>query len=378
MEGLSCKYLMPVLVLAFLVSAIIVKTLIPRITLLAFKRRLFDKLDSRKTHDSNTIPRLGGLSFFPAFFFSVFLSVLLLSHLCELSKFILIDEVEVITIILSVSVMYILGVVDDIVGVRYRKKFVVQIIISLLLIASGLYMNNFYGFLGLYELPMWFAVPFTLIIYLLIQNSINLIDGIDGLASGLSIIALLGFTFMFLGMHMYVYGIMSMSLAGAMFVFFYHNVFGRIGKNKKSSRKIFMGDTGSLTIGLLLGVFVVRISMYDEKIDYSNLPSNIVYAFAFLIIPTFDVVRVFIRRIRTHKNPFLPDKTHIHHKLMCLGFSPRIALLIILFMSLLFGLFSISLSYYLSVNWVLLISVTVWTLLNIVISNKIRAINKCR
>ncbi|MDO4780007.1 MAG: MraY family glycosyltransferase [Bacteroides sp.] len=378
MEGLSCKYLMPILVLAFLVSAIIVKTLIPRITLLAFKRRLFDKLDSRKTHDSNTIPRLGGLSFFPAFFFSVFLSVLLLSHLCELSKFILIDEVEVIAIILSVSVMYILGVVDDIVGVRYRKKFVVQIIISLLLIASGLYMNNFYGFLGLYELPMWFAVPFTLIIYLLIQNSINLIDGIDGLASGLSIIALLGFTFMFLGMHMYVYGIMSMSLAGALFVFFYHNVFGRIGKNKKSSRKIFMGDTGSLTIGLLLGVFVVRISMYDEKIDYSNLPSNIVYAFAFLIIPTFDVVRVFIRRIRTHKNPFLPDKTHIHHKLMCLGFSPRRALLIILFMSLLFGLFSISLSYYLSVNWVLLISVTVWTLLNIVISNKIRAINKCR
>lgn len=371
MEKLSCQYLFLTLMLTFTISASIVKILIPRITLLAFKKKIFDKVDNRKAHKAPNIPRLGGISFFPAFLISISTSIIILSYFCRISTLTLVKEVNVAIIVLSTFTIYLLGIVDDITGVRYRNKFIVQAMISLLLIASGIYINNFYGFLGLYELPLWFAMPFSLIIYLLIQNAMNLIDGIDGLASGLSIIALSGFTAIFLSMKMYIYAIMTTALIGALCTFFYHNVFGRIGNKNNTHRKIFMGDTGSLTIGLLLGVFVVKISMYDSSIDYSHLPSNIVYAFSFLIVPTFDVVRVFSTRIKNGKNPFLPDKTHIHHKIISLGFSHHKTLVIILLMSLSLSLFSIAISYYVSINWVLVIVIGVWTLINYIINSRI-------
>ena len=163
------------------------------------RKRLFDVPDERKVH-KRPIPRLGGVTFFPVivFTFAVVTGIRVLMHEIEYEVFTYKVACEFLFLIAGLTLLYIIGIGDDLVGVRYRKKFLVQIISASLFPIVGLYINNFYGVFGIGEIPAWIGMPLTVLLVVFITNAINLIDGIDGLASGLSMVALVIFGVIFM------------------------------------------------------------------------------------------------------------------------------------------------------------------------------------
>jgi len=190
-----------------------------------------------------------------------------------------------------------------------------------------------------------------------ITNAINLIDGVDGLASGLCIIALTALTVVNLYHQQYYLALLCVSTLGVLIPFWIYNVFG----NAKRGHKIFMGDTGSLTLGLVLSFIVINMSR-DNTVRTDDINHTMAIAFATLVVPLFDVVRVVFRRIANKKNPFLPDKNHFHHKLLRTGMAPRWVMVTILCFSGLFIFINTALTMSLNITWIVLIDVVVWTL----------------
>ena len=223
-----------------------------------------------------------------------------------------------------------------------------------------------YGIFGIYELPPVVGLPFTVFTIVFITNAINLIDGIDGLASGLSGIALLFFTILFIYQREWLYAALAIVTLGTIIPFFYYNVFG----NPNRGRKIFMGDTGSLTIGFILSILAIRFSMYDNAVLH-RVPDAIVVAFSLLITPVFDVVRVILHRARFGKNIFSPDKNHIHHKFLALGFSHRAAMITILLISAGFAAMNLLLLTRININLLLFLDIFIWTIMQLYLTKKI-------
>ena len=354
--------------LSFLIAVVLAGIIIPKIILIAFRRKLFDEIDERKIH-RGVVPRLGGIAFFPAIIFSLALvaginmrfgNILMMQ---EVAQNIVIIYFEICAIIL----LYLVGIADDLIGVRYMAKFVVQIIAAILLVSSGMYIDNFYGLIWIHTMPGWLYIIFTAFIVVYVVNAINLIDGIDGLASGLSTIALLFYAVVFFQGEAYILSMLSTATAGTLFPFFYYNVFGDASKQKK----IFMGDTGALTTGMVL-VFCAIAVMHDRPEDITVDYNPVIVALSPLIIPCFDVFRVYFHRVRNGRNPFLPDKCHIHHKLLALGVNQTKALLSILFASVAFIGINVLVSPYLNPTVLLLLDVVIWTGGNIFLTKAIR------
>ena len=349
------------ILLAFTISALMSMIIIPRILVVALKKRLFDIPDSRKVH-KGAIPRLGGLSFAPSILFSLaFVSALycagymygqqiplwLFTHI--LSEFYL--------LVCGVILLYLAGLKDDLVGMRYTKKFMVQIVAALLLPLSGLWINNLYGLFGVHELASWIGIPLTIVV---ITNAINLIDGIDGLASGLSGSALLVLGSLFLINGMWIYAMLSFATLGVLVPFFYYNVFGQADHG----RKIFMGDTGSLTLGYILAFLAIRYASYNPDVAHYSTGA-IVIAFSTLIVPMFDVVRVMIVRARNHRPLFKPDRNHIHHKFLDMGMSAHKAMISIVVIACLFSSLNILLVSFVNINIVFAGDIVIWVALSI-------------
>lgn len=354
------------LIAAFLCSVIFAGVLIPQILLIAFRNSLFDVPDERKIHRA-AVPRLGGMAFAPVILFT---SALLLGASLALgNKTYLVEllgEIEQVAfLICAVTMLYLLGLADDLVGVKYRAKFIVQILCAIMFVASGVYLKNFCGVAFCNEIHPAIGSLFTLLVIVFVINAINLIDGVDGLASGLSGVALLFYGIMFYMLGEYIYSVLSFATLGALVQFFYYNVFGKAEKQQK----IFMGDTGALTIGILLSFLALKLCSHDRA-EINNV-NPLVMAAAPLILPCFDVVRVFLGRIRRGNNPFLPDKTHIHHKLMAMGLSTRLTMISIIIISILFTLLNIVLSPYLNANLLLLLDVVVWIVFNMWLTKSI-------
>lgn len=354
--------------IALLISVIIAGILIPKIILIAFRRKLFDDVNERKIH-RGVVPRLGGIAFFPAILFSMalvaavnlrFNNVLMLYEVAT-------NSVQIYFEICAIILLYLVGIADDLIGVRYLAKFVVQIIAAILLVSSGMYIGNFYGILWIQEMPIWLSWIFTAFIVVYVVNAINLIDGIDGLASGLSTIALVFYAIVFFRGGEFIYSMLAAATAGTLFPFFYYNVFGDACKQKK----IFMGDTGALTTGMILVFCVIGVMCGRPDFLTDNYNPAIV-ALSPLIIPCFDVFRVYIHRVRKGRNPFLPDKCHIHHKLLALGMNQASALLTILGSSLLFIGWNVLVSPWVNPNFILLFDIVLWTAGNIVLTKAIR------
>jgi len=355
------------ILLSFLISFGITIFVIPRILLISFKKKLFDMPDERKIHEG-IIPRLGGVSFFPSILFS--LSFVIASH--YLYSGYIPENItklfpELLLIMCCLIMFYLVGVADDLIGVRYHQKFLVQIFCGILLTTSGLWINNFHGLFGIHEISPYIGVPFTIFIVVFIINAVNLIDGIDGLASGLSSIALFIFGLLFIYQRQGVYAMVAFSTLGVLIPFFYYNVFGKAERQSK----IFMGDTGSLTIGMILSFLTVRFSMYDVHAVHS-LDGSIVIAFSLLIIPMFDVIRVMIRRFRTGKHIFKPDKNHIHHKFLSMGFTPRRAMVTILCISGLFAAGNILLHSYINITLLLFLDIAVWIGMHVWMNRRVK------
>ncbi len=359
----------------FVLCVLFTGILIPQILLIAFRKKLFDVPDARKIH-KGAVPRLGGIAFSPVIFLSFALAIVvnLLSGWNALPYAVLNESILLLCSFCALQLLYLIGMADDLIGIKYRAKFVVQIVCAILLIAGGESFTDLFGILGIHEWPVWIAYPFTAIVIVFLVNAINLIDGIDGLASGLSSVACVIYGLAFYNMGFYVLSLMSFATLGVLVPFFYYNVFG----NAEKHSKIFMGDTGSLTIGLILSVLGIRLFNLEGSEAALDGFSPAILAFSPLIVPCFDVVRVYFHRIRNKRNPFNPDKNHIHHKLLALGLNQRVAMITIISCSLLLVLLNVMLQYYLGVNLnvIIIIDVVLWTVANILISQNIIRKNK--
>lgn len=347
---------------AFLVAVVLGRIIIPNILIISLRKRLFDQPDTRKVHNK-PIPRLGGVTFFPVivFTFAVFTALRVMSNEIPNNLFTTETACEFLFLIAGLTLLYIVGIADDLIDVRYRKKFVVQIISAALFPISGLYINDFYGLFGIHAIAPFIGIPFTILLVVFITNAINLIDGIDGLASGLSMVALILFGMIFIHYSLWNYAILAFICVGVIIPFFAYNVFG----NADKGRKIFMGDTGSLTLGYILSFFVIRYCMHAPGFNMEEYGAPVVVSFSMLLVPCLDVIRVVLKRARIGVPLFLPDKNHIHHKFLAMGFTPRRALITIQIMSGCFCAFSFIAVRHMDNTLVFVIDVIVWTALNV-------------
>lgn len=351
-----------IIIAAFITAVILGRIIIPNILVISMRKRLFDEPDARKIH-KRPIPRLGGVTFFPVIVFTLctFTAIHLFKGHFVYNIITLNTAREMLFLISGLTLLYIVGIADDLIGVRYRKKFVVQIISAAMFPIAGLYINSFYGLFGINEIDPIIGIPFTMLLVVFITNAINLIDGIDGLASGLSMVALVVFGVIFVHFQSWLYALLAFVSVGVIIPFFSYNVFG----NADRGRKIFMGDTGSLTLGYILSFFVIRFCMHEPNSMMQVQRSPVLIAFSVLMVPCLDVVRVVLRRARNRKPLFLPDKTHIHHKFLAMGFSPRRALITIQIMSACFCAFTMGALDFMNNTVIFIIDIATWTLLNV-------------
>lgn len=356
--------------LSTLLSVLFAGILIPQILLVSYRRKLFDMPDERKIH-RGTVPRLGGIAFTPVILFSVslLLGMSILMGNTDMENMMRINAQAISFGLCALLLMYLTGMSDDLIGVRYRAKFVVQIFCAVLLIGAGMYVNDLHGIIGLGHISPWFGIPLTILIVVYVVNAINLIDGIDGLASGLSSAAFIIYGTAFLMIGKPIFAMLSFACLGVLIQFFYYNVFGSAERKKK----IFMGDTGSLTIGLLLAFLGLALLQWSPDKFPTFRTNPMILTVSPLIIPCFDVVRVFLHRVRRHGNPFLPDKTHIHHKMLAIGLNQRLAMVLIVVASIIFSIANILLSRYVEVNLLLILNILLWTLANLWLTRHIRS-----
>jgi UDP-N-acetylmuramyl pentapeptide phosphotransferase/UDP-N-acetylglucosamine-1-phosphate transferase len=276
---------------------------IPVIIQVAKSKKLFDEPDERKVHKT-VIPTLGGLGIFAGFIIATLMGVPAG------------ESAELQYIAAAAIVIFFLGIKDDIMILSASKKFVGQLIAAGILIKfGGIQITNMHGFMGIHVLPHIASIVFTVFTIIVITNSFNLIDGVDGLAGSLGLLTSLVFGAYFALNGDTVYAAISLSLAGSIVGFLIYNF---------SPAKIFMGDTGSLLLGLINSVMVIKFINIAESptanIKFAAAPA---LGFAILMIPLFDTLRVFTIRIMDRRSPFSPDRNHVHHFLLDLGLSHR-------------------------------------------------------
>ena len=358
------------MVAGFLLAALLGRLIIPRILVISLRKRLFDIPDFRKIHQ-HPISRLGGVTFFPVIVLVMCTITLIGIHIDGFATDFFSDNIagEMISLMAGLVLLYIIGVCDDLIGVRYSRKLLVQVLASAFLPFAGLYVADFYGLFGVDVISPFIGIPLTMLLTVFVTNAINLIDGIDGLASSLCMIALLVFGISFARYGVWMYALLAFVCLGVLIPFFLYNVFG----NAEHGSKIFMGDTGSLTLGFILSLLAVKYLLFVSADSSAVYGTPIVWVFSLMLVPCLDVCRVVLNRLQRKENPFKPDKTHIHHKFLMMGFTPRRSLVLIQLMSLFFiGLTILLIHVGVLAYWVLILDILVWTLMHIWFSRIIR------
>ena len=352
------------LLFGFLFAVSLGMVIIPRILVISHKKRLYDVPDARKVH-TMPVPRLGGLSFFPVILMSMFLVIGFRLYFWDVNVSGLSFNMlyEYLFLFVGMTLLYLVGVCDDLVGVGYRYKFAVQIAAAFLLVLSGNWFDSFGGLFGIYSVPVWVGVPFTVFIVVYITNAINLIDGIDGLASGLCCIALSVLSVIFFLRGQYVYALLAICTLGVLMPFWCYNVFG----NANRGHKLFMGDAGSLTLGYVISFLIIHLCVSNQVSP--ELPNPyMVIAFSTVLVPLLDVIRVVLHRLRNHRNPFLPDKNHFHHKLLRTGMRVRMVMVTILCVSVFFIVLNVLLAMKVNATYLLLLNLVLWSILHLTIN----------
>lgn len=352
------------LLFGFLFAVSLGMVIIPRILVISHKKRLYDVPDARKVH-TMPVPRLGGLSFFPVILMSMFLVIGFRLYFWDVNVSGLSFNMlyEYLFLFVGMTLLYLVGVCDDLVGVGYRYKFAVQIAAAFLLVLSGNWFDSFGGLFGIYSVPVWVGVPFTVFIVVYITNAINLIDGIDGLASGLCCIALSVLSVIFFLRGQYVYALLAICTLGILMPFWCYNVFD----NANRGHKLFMGDAGSLTLGYVISFLIIHMSVTNEVSPTLSNPYMVI-AFSTVLVPLLDVIRVVLHRLREHKNPFLPDKNHFHHKLLRTGMRVRVVMVTILGIAVSFIGLNAWLAWQMNITFLLGINLILWSSLHLTIN----------
>jgi UDP-GlcNAc:undecaprenyl-phosphate/decaprenyl-phosphate GlcNAc-1-phosphate transferase len=287
---------------ALILGIALVYISVPAIVRLSKAKNLFDVPNERKVNKT-VVPNLGGV----AIFIGISISALLSIHGMTFS--------DLRYILVAMIIMFFVGLKDDILLITAKKKFLAQVACAVILVSLGdIRISDLHGIFGIYQIKYIYSFLFSTLAIVAIINSINLIDGIDGLAAGLGILisGTFGFSFFLLGQN--EYAILSFSIVGSLIPFFLFNVFGK-------ENKIFMGDTGSLILGVLFAVLAIKFN------EIATPAMGSVYHFApalslsIISVPLFDMIRVFCIRVSNKTSPFSPDMNHIHHKLLRLGYS---------------------------------------------------------
>ena len=282
--------------ISVLFTFIITVIAIPSIVRVSKIKGLMAHPNGRTSHDDPT-PNLGGV----AIFAGVIISSVLFTGIPAAH--------ELKYVIAGMLIIFFWGLKDDLHPMPAYKKFIGQVIAILIILVPGdFHLSSLHGLFGIEELSYTLTLPLTFILFLALINSFNLIDGIDGLSSGVGIITSLFFGIGFLLADHMSYAIMSFILASSLIAFFIYNVFGK-------ENKIFLGDTGSMLIGYLLAIFAVRFLNfeYGTTVFESDLSTPAVML-CVLIVPLFDTARVFVLRMLRGKSPFAADRSHIHHR----------------------------------------------------------------
>ncbi len=288
-------------ILSFFIACFLAIVSIPVIINLSNLLNLTAKPGFRSSHQSAT-PTLGGI----AIFASTLIAFFLWPHADE------VRDANITSLsVVGLTILFFLGLKDDILALDPTKKLLIQICASLSLIVMGDFKVDYlYGIFDWYFIPDWLSIPLTVLIFIALINAINLIDGIDGLAGGISLIAgiVLGIWFMIYG-H-YAFACLAYSMSGALL--------GFLRFNFSKTSKIFMGDTGSLVVGYLLSLFCVQflrlnVSTRHHEDAFVNAP---IVLLVILIVPIFDTLRVFIVRLVRGGSPFVADRNHMHHLLI--------------------------------------------------------------
>nr|WP_129734070.1 MraY family glycosyltransferase [Parabacteroides goldsteinii] len=360
-----------VIALCFFISLVCSVFMLPRIMIISKRKRLYDDPNARKCH-SAAISRLGGLVFIPSVLiaFSLSTAFLFIIDIPFDSDFLGKTLLELLFLLGGSLFLYLVGVKDDLIGVRYRKKFIAQFFVATLFPLAGLYINNLYGLFGLYDISALIGVPFTIVLVVFITNAINLIDGIDGLAGGKALVAFITFGVLYILKEQWFYSILAFAFVGCLLPFLYYNVFGSASRGSK----LFMGDSGSLSLGYMLSFFAIKYVMYipGEAMDGQCL----VIPFSLLFVPVFDALRVMVVRAFQNHPLFLADRSHIHHKCLDAGFTHLQATslligytVIMLFVNL--GLFRIF-----NLNILVILNMLVAILINYFLGIRIRSLRK--
>ncbi len=273
------------------------------------------KVDERSSHTTD-VPNIGGIGIIAGIYIvTLSLSFFILNY--NESKFI-------IALFISLLILLFIGFKDDMLGLSAIAKLLTEIgTATAFIVLTDCRLDNFYGLFGVYEINYSVSLILSVFIFVVTINSYNLIDGIDGLAGGYGIIAMIAFLFLSLSTNNLVGLILCVTTIGSLSGFLKFNL-------SKSKRKIFMGDTGSLVVGFLISV--ISLTVLSSKNDYSLISNNIpVLVLSILSFPYIDTLRVMFIRKKNKQKFFEPDKNHIHHKLLKAGFSHVKSSILILF-----------------------------------------------
>ena len=282
---------------------------------LFFKRKKFDPINHRSSHNSEATRSGGGgimSTLFCISLFHYFYEVLLFDY----------------SLLIPLSIMFITGVYDDFYNADFKIKFFLQIIVAKILIDQGYVIDQFYGILGLEQLPWFAAQLFTIFVFLVVINAINFIDGIDGLALSVTLYILIAYVL--LNQNSPLIGFCTLCI-GALLPLFYFNF--------RKHKKVFLGDGGSLLLGTVCCILIFDLLNIKTSLSYGLSINKAYLSILILAYPLTDLLRVFIIRIGQKKSPFLPDNNHLHHTLLRkikshAGVTGSITLFAMLFLSL--------------------------------------------
>jgi UDP-N-acetylmuramyl pentapeptide phosphotransferase/UDP-N-acetylglucosamine-1-phosphate transferase len=292
------------ILIAIFSAMIAVAWIHPRLVAIAIKKTLVDSSDERKLQRV-PVPVLGGV----AVFFGIVLGITLTSSL--------IDCMSLMSIVAAMMIMLYAGTLDDMINLPALQRLAVEIgVVVLLIFSTHQSINDFHGLWDTYWFGPTIAVPLTIFATVGIINAINLVDGVDGLSSGYCIMASMMFGVFYYYCDYYLMLLLCLLSIGSLLPFFFHNVFG-----KRS--KMFIGDGGSLMMGVIMSTYVVMaVSSGGESEVFVDAGLGVVpFTLAVMSVPVFDTMRVMIMRIIRKTSPFHPDKTHLHHLFIELGFS---------------------------------------------------------
>ena len=285
-----------------LVSFLFGLLFMPLVIKIAKAKHFVVRPNKRMSH-TGEIPNIGGIDIC----FSFLLTYLLFEfHTLQQSQFFLI----------GVFVIVMVGFVDDVLVLSPFSKLCGELLSGIALIGfADMRITHLHGLFGIGEIGIVPSYLLSFFILVAIINAINLIDGVDGLASGLGILYCLFFAVYFGMAGEAAWSVLAICLIGSLAVFFCYNVFGK-------KQKIFMGDSGSLLLGYVITAFVFRfceLNAYYEVPIWLHMSAAPMVAICVLTVPIFDTIRVSLTRIMHHRSPFLPDKNHIHHLLLRTG-----------------------------------------------------------